>query len=69
LSGQHRCRAPSLAVLIAGAPQANISIAENAGDSRPEFSSMRKFIFSQQPPKQPLVQNKNGSRFGCLASC
>jgi hypothetical protein len=23
----------------------------------------------QQPPKQPLAQNKNGSRFGCLASC
>jgi len=35
----------------------------------PEFSPMRKIIFGQQPPKQPLAQNKNGSRFGCLASC
>jgi hypothetical protein len=34
----------------------------------PEFSSMRKIIFLQQPPKQPLAQNKNGSRFGRLAS-
>jgi hypothetical protein len=34
----------------------------------PGFSFMRKFIFEQQPPKQPLAQNKNGSRFGCLAS-
>jgi len=32
----------------------------------PGFSSMRKIIFGQQPPKQPLAQNKNGSRFGCL---
>jgi hypothetical protein len=34
----------------------------------PEFSSMRKIIFRQQPPKQPLAQNKNGSQFGCLTS-
>ena len=32
------------------------------------FSSTRKIIFRQQPPKQPLAQNKNGSQFGCLAS-
>ena len=35
----------------------------------PGFSSMRKIIFGQQPPKQPLGQNKNGSRFACFASC
>jgi len=34
----------------------------------PGFSFTRKIIFGQQPPKQPLAQNKNGSRFGCRAS-
>lgn len=36
--------------------------------SWPGYSSMRKIIFDQQPPKQPLAQNKNGSQFCCLAS-
>ena len=34
----------------------------------PGFSLMRKNILGQQPPKQPLAQNKNGSRFVSLAS-
>jgi hypothetical protein len=34
----------------------------------PGFSFMREIIFGQLPPKQPLDQNRNGSRFGCLAS-
>jgi hypothetical protein len=34
----------------------------------PGFPFRHKFIFGQQPPKQPLAQNKNGSRFVCLAS-
>jgi hypothetical protein len=34
----------------------------------PGFSSLRRIIFGQQPPKQPSAQNKNGSRFGCRVS-
>jgi hypothetical protein len=45
----------------------NISLTDSAGDTAPEFSSMRKIIFRQQPPKQPLAQNKNGGQFGRLS--
>jgi hypothetical protein len=34
----------------------------------PGIPFTRKIIFEEQPPKQPLAQNKNGSRFGCLTS-
>jgi hypothetical protein len=45
----------------------NTLLSVSAGGGGPGFSFMRKIIFRQQPPKQPLAQNKNGSRFGRLA--
>jgi hypothetical protein len=47
----------------------NTLLSVSAGGGGPGFSFMREIIFGQQPPKQPLAQNKNGSQFGCLVSC
>jgi hypothetical protein len=41
---------------------------EIAGAAGPGVFVHAKFIFRQQPPKQPLAQNNNGSQFGRLAS-
>ena len=63
-----QCGALSLAVLIASPPHVKNSAFRIAlVMAGPGFSSKCKIIFRQQPPKQPLAQNKNGSRFGCLA--
>jgi len=60
----------SLSVSITTGPHPKYSaFGERRGWWEPGFSFLRRIIFGQQPPKQPLAQNKNGSRFGCLASC
>ena len=47
----------------------NISLSVSVGDGGAGFLlHAQNYFFGQQPPKQPLAQNKNGSRFGCLAS-
>ena len=45
-----------------------ISFRRAPGMVETRLSFMRRIIFELQPPKQPLAQNKNGSRFGRLAS-
>jgi hypothetical protein len=46
----------------------DISLSECAGGTGAGLFLHAQNIFAQQPPKRPLAQNKNGSRFGSLAS-
>jgi hypothetical protein len=68
VGGQRPPQHTILPVLTADASQEISRLRIAPVTAGPEFSSMREIIFDQQPSKQPLAQNKNGSRFGCLAS-
>jgi hypothetical protein len=71
--GQVRGKRPVQRNLAGGfdrhwASRKEFSFLRAPGMAGPGFSLMHIIIFGQQPPKQPPAQNKNGSRFGCLAS-
>ena len=55
-------------VTIMGLTQ-KLLLSESAGGGGAGLFVHARIILGQQPPKQPLDQNKNGSRFSCLVYC
>ena len=51
-------------VTIMGLTQ-KLLLSESAGGGGAGLFVHARIILGQQPPKQPLAQNKNGRRFGC----